>query len=422
MRRIITVIAAAATAIAAIAAIAAVPDTRTAIYHPGFRTLRVHQLGNVLAPPVIELGSLERVLISFDEMATEMRYMRYRLIHCDANWNPSQLVEAEYLDGFNEARIDDYAYSQATLVNYVNYQFTVPNEDMRILVSGNYLVQVYDEDHPEETLLQARFYATERLIDIGTSITSRTDIDYNDAHQQLAVSVTPHDNKLQGWTNDITLRIMQNMRDDSEVLLARPTLIESDRATYEHQRELIFPAGNEFRRFEVVETYYPGMHVEHVGYVEPFYHATLYPDRSRTEESYLYDQTQFGRFVVRQSGVNDSDFEADYVAVHFTLEHEPMTGGELYVTGQWTQPEFNERNRMHWDELTGTYQADIMMKMGSYNYQYLWLPAGSVRAYTAPIEGDKYETVNEYFVRIYYRPPGARYDRLAGTALAYSHQ
>lgn len=405
-----------------VTASAAVIDTRTAIYHPGFSTLITHPIGNEFAPPVIALGTHDRILVSFDEMATEMRYLRYRLIHCDANWNPSQLVEAEYLDGFNEAKIDDYAYSQATLVNYVNYQFTVPNEDMRILVSGNYLVQVYDEDNPDAILLQTRFYATERIFSISTSITSRTDIDYNDAHQQLTVSVTTLDNQLQGWTNDISLRVMQNMRDDSEVLLTRPSLIESDRATYEHKRELIFPAGNEFRRFEVVETYYPGMRVEHVGYVEPFYHATLYTDRSRADEPYLYDQTQYGRFKVRQSGVNDSDFEADYVAVHFTLEHEPMLGGELYVTGQWTQPEFNERNLMRWDNLTGRYQADILMKMGSYNYQYLWVPSGSARAFTAPIEGDKYETVNEYFLRVYYRPPGARYDRLAGIALAYSNK
>ena len=39
---------------------------------------------------------------------------------------------------------------------------------------------------------------------------------------------------------------------------------------------------------------------------------------------------------------------------------------------------------------------------------------------TAGIEGDFYQTDNEYTVSVYYRQPGKRYDRLLGTAILKS--
>ena len=62
----------------------------------------------------------------------------------------------------------------------------------------------------------------------------------------------------------------------------------------------------------------------------------------------------------------------------------------------------------------------MMLKMGSYNYQYLWVPSDRETGYTAPAEGDKYQTVNEYMALVYRRSPGERYDRLAGFAIIYS--
>ena len=62
----------------------------------------------------------------------------------------------------------------------------------------------------------------------------------------------------------------------------------------------------------------------------------------------------------------------------------------------------------------GRIELSMMLKMGSYNYQYLWLPDGSTTALTGPIEGNHYQTVNEYLSLVYYRPVGQRYDRLGG--------
>ena len=69
---------------------------------------------------------------------------------------------------------------------------------------------------------------------------------------------------------------------------------------------------------------------------------------------------------------------------------------------------------------SGCYTADLLLKQGAYNYMYLWVPDGTAVGQTGKIEGDHYETVNEYLVKVYDRPMGERYDRLVGYGVAYS--
>lgn len=395
-------------------------DTRTQIFNPNFKTLQLHLDSNEFFPPIINLGTNERLLFSFDELSSELEYLRYRLIHCNSDWQPSDLVESEYLNGFNYANITDYEYSSGTFANYVHYRFTIPNQDMQILKSGNYLVQVYPEDDPDKVMLQARFYVSESALTVSPYITSRTDIDYNREHQQVSVNVSAKDAKLRNWYNDIKLFVTQDSRIDNEVMLTRPNLIESAGVVYEHNKSLIFPAGNEYRRFEVVVTHYPGMNVESIQNYNPYYHVNLFEDKPRSGLPYTYDQTQFGRFKIRESGVINSDTDADYVIVHFTLDAPERHGGKLYIDGDFTNHLFNSSNQMHYNTATGKYELDRLMKMGSYNYQYLWIPDGSSIALSSPIEGNHYQTVNEYMARVYYRAPGDRYDRLLGYGIGFS--
>ncbi|MDE5750422.1 MAG: DUF5103 domain-containing protein, partial [Duncaniella sp.] len=163
-------------------------DTRQGTLHPGFKSLQVQVEGDMMAQPVLTLGSpLHRLVISFDELAEDRRYMRYSLEHCDAAWRPEGLAPSEFLDSFNEGTVDEYDFSQATTVHYVHYRIVIPNDQVRITAPGNYLLRVYDEQDPDETLLQVRFGVDDPRVSIGLEATSRTDIDTNEAHQQLGI-------------------------------------------------------------------------------------------------------------------------------------------------------------------------------------------------------------------------------------------
>lgn len=413
-----------ATIILAIAASVAAyaTDTRTAIFDSNFRSLRACTESNYYAPPVVELGGDDRVRIEFDEISPEMRYMRYSLLHCDANWQPSQLVESDYVDGFNEADIEEYDFSSGTFANYVHYGISLPNEDMPILLSGNYLLRVYPEEDSENTLLQVRFSIVEKAVDIFAEVTSRTDIDYNKSHQQVTVTVDTKDYRVENMYADLKVVVTQNARSDNEAIVTNPLRVSSNKAFFEHDRKLIFPAGNEFRRFEMTTTNYIGMGIDRYAYHDPFYHAELKIDEPRCYGSYTYDQTQYGRFTIRESNAFDSNTGADYMIVHFALDIPRQSGGDIFVDGEFTQHNFTNANRMHFNEATNRYELDMPLKQGAYNYQYLWLPHGSKAALTAPIEGDFYQTVNEYQIKVYNRKLGERYDRLIGYTVLYSGQ
>ncbi|MDE6130636.1 MAG: DUF5103 domain-containing protein [Muribaculaceae bacterium] len=380
------------------------------------RSLRVINPDDPFGPSVIRLGSGDVLKVNFDVLSEDRDYLRYRLVHCNADWTPSTLVDSEFLDGFNESEISEYRFSQATTVHYINYSLTIPNSDIAPKLSGNYLLQIYPESDPDQIWAQYRFMVSEEKVRISGDVTSRTDVDYNDAHQQLELAVDTRESGVADPFNDLFVVIQQNGRLDNEVALRQPLRMSGTTSVYEHQPRLIFEAGNEYRRMETVSTQFPSMGVESIDYIDPYYYHTLQTDSPRNRTQYLYDQTQHGAYVVREYNSADSDVEADYTVVVFSLDmpYEPDT--MIFLDGDFTLRRFDDNARMNYNRERGCYERLMLLKQGAYNYQYLAVPRGAGRGYTAPVEGDRYQTVNRYTVKVYERRPGSRADRLLGVA------
>ncbi len=400
-------------------------DTETRIFDPAFRTMKLSRPDAFMAPPVITLGSDERLLLSFDEIAEDVSDLQLRLVHCNSDWQPSALLESEYLDGFNIADIEDAAFSQNTFVHFVNYQVEIPSPGMEPLASGNYLVQVFFRDEPDTPVLQARFFVSEQAVRIAGNASGRTDRGINTDWQQLNLRIDPGSFPISNPFTDIKLMVRQNDSPETERLIPTPSRLDGKTLVYEHVPNLVFPAGNEFRRFETVRVNYPGMHVDSMRYGGSNYHAYLGLDQRRAERNYMFDETQHGRFLVREFNSTDSDLGADYVTVHFTLDTPELIGADIYVDGEMTHHRLDETTRMTFDHNDRLYRLQMPLKQGAYNYRYVAVPhdkPGFRGASSSPIEGDYAETSNEYFVTLYYRPPGSRADRLLSTALIYTER
>ena len=397
-------------------------DTRPIIFDSNVRSLKLSLESNMYIPPILMLNGNDRLVVNFDYLGYDVHYLRYSVTHCNANWQPSQLVESEYVSGFNYADIDDYAQSEATYVHYYNYQFVLPNPDMELLVSGNYLLTVYEQDDPDKILFQTRFSVCEGAVGVYPQVTSRTDVDYNNRFQQVSFDVRYKPNQVRDPYNELTCIVSQNSRDDNAVVVTRPMMVAADHVTYDHNRDLIFPAGNEFRRFEIVSAHNINMGVQSIRYYEPMYHATLMVDEPRNEMQYLYDKTQYGRFTIRNAeAYGENALQADYMITHFTLDvGGKLNGGNVWLYGEFLNGYPATQSIMKYDTSTGCYTSEILLKQGAYNYMYLWVPDGTTVGLTSRIEGDHYETVNEYLVKVYDRPMGERYDRLVGYGVAYS--
>ncbi len=391
-------------------------DTATRVFDPAFRTLRVESSLGFMQVPIIRLNSGDRVIVSFDEIGDDFSQLQYSLIHCNADWQPSRLLESEYLDGFNVADVDDYAFSTNTFIHYVNYRIELPNEYMEPLVSGNYLLRVYDRYEPENIILQARFAVSEARTGIAGEASGRTDQGHNTKWQQLDFLVNTADFNIGNPFQDLLVTITQNNTPSTTRTLTHPLRVEGSNVIFAHSPELIFDAGNEFRRFETVRATYPGMHVDSMRYGGTNYHAYLMHDTPRAWKDYKYDETQHGRFKIREYNSTDSDLGADYVTVHFTLETPEMPGSKVYVDGDMTHHLTDEAYRMEYDHSLGAYTLQLPLKQGSYNYRYVVVPPDNTQPNLTLIDGNHFETRNEYLIQVYYRPPGARADRLIGHA------
>ena len=397
-------------------------DTGTGIFSSTFRSLKTGLTDNFMSVPIIRLGSGDRLQISFDEIAEDNRYLSARLLHCNADWQPSSLVESEYLDRFNTFDIEDFAYSSNTFIHYVNYLLEIPNENLTPLVSGNYLLQVYDRDEPSEVILQTRFRVVEPLVAVNATVSTRTDKGANDKWQQLALAVDGESIDLGNPYQDLKVEVMQNNRESTSRFLTSPLRIDGSKVVYEHLPELLFPASNEYRRFESTSTRFPGMRVDSTKYSGNNYHTWVYTDYPRDDRNYEYDRTQHGRFLIKEYNASDSNIGADYITVHFFLDAPEYIGREVYIDGEFTHGKFDRSNRLTYNGAKGGYELEIPLKQGAYNYQYVVKRNGEngVES-TSVIEGDKYETENEYNIYVYLRKPGERYDRLIGYTTVYSN-
>ena len=361
-------------------------------------------------PPVVDMASDATIEFSFDEMSHEYHRFTYHIQHCDAQWQPSDILESDYLDGFNDETIDDWENSINTTFDYTHYRLTIPNNEVRLKLSGNYRLSIREDDHE---VAYFRFCLSEGKDLLSCTISGNTDIDAHDSHQQLDLTVNYGSLTVRDPSKELYTVVMQNRRTDNQVRNPAPSYDAGSKLTYEHCRELIFTAGNEFRRFEVVNMYDYFMNVDRLSFHDPFYHATLMQDTRR--HAYKYDFDHNGRYLVRYNQATDSDTEADYLFVHFNLASERLTGGKLYVSGHFSGGNLTSRYEMKYNETENSYQATILLKMGAYDYQYIWVPDGETDGRTKPTEGDWYETKNEYLILLYYRQRGSRYDRLIST-------
>lgn len=368
-------------------------------------TLRAMVGGDWQSLPVADMD--QTIEFSFDEMSHEYHRFTYRIQHCDSRWNPSDILESEFLEGFNDQPVEEWENSLLTTFDYTHYRLTIPNSEVRLKLSGNYRLSICEDGRE---VAYFRFCLSENANRLTASVSGNTDIDSHGSHQQVNMSVNYSGLNVINPDRELYTVVMQNGRTDNAVHNPTPTYDAGNRLTYEHSRELIFPAGNEFRRFEVVNMYEYYMNVDRISFHDPFYHATLSEDLPR--HAYQFDYDHNGYYLVRYNQASDHDTEADYLFVHFSLKTPRLDDGRLYVSGHFSGGNLNSRYEMEYNPDSKAYECTLLLKQGAYDYEYLWVPEGESKGQTKLIEGDWYETKNEYLILLYFRERGSRYDRL----------
>ena len=384
------------------------------IFDKNVRTLMLTVNDDPTLPPYMPFDGRQHIDIEWDEMSHDYKRYYYHIDHCDWDWQPTEgLFESDFLEGLNDQLIEDFEKSFNTTQIYTHYRLRIPNKELRLRLSGNYRVRIYEEDMEDEPVLEARFCLYEKEAGIIAQLSSNTDVDFNDSHQQMTLSVGFGGLSVFDPNRELKVVVMQNRRWDSRVEGLVPNIRRPNSVEFTHNRQLIFPAGNEYHRFEILDVHRTATGVDRIDWFEPYYHATLFP--ATVDHAYSYTEDQNGVFVLRSADDYDDATTAEYVVVHFFLQTPRLQGGDVYVSGNWTGQTFNPDCRMEYDELKEEYHAAILLKQGYYSYEFIQKDGLMQRAM-----GSFFETENEYQVLVYYRAQGARYDRLAGYSVMHN--
>lgn len=381
------------------------------VLSPRIASLQVVAGQDWLSMPVAELDGDTPIHISFDDLTHEYTRYAYRLQHCEADWTISdELFPSDYCEGFSEGNtIDDITESINTNVIYTHYHLQIPNDRCRVKISGNYLLTVYDEN-TSEVVLKACFMIVDPSASVRMEATTNTDTDINGSHQQVAFSLDYGNLKVINPQKEVMTVIMQNGIWSSAIYNPKPQYVKANGMVWDHNRQLIFNAGNEYRKFETLDVTHTTMGLESVGWDGKDFHAYVWPDEPRP--NYIYDEDANGAFYIRNSDNIENDYASQYVQVHFRLvsPHLPVP---VFLNGVWTNEQFGGDYEMRYDPQQGCYERTLLLKQGYYSYRYVTLDAQG-RPQPLPSEGNFYQTENTYQCLVYYRGSGQRTDLLVG--------
>lgn len=388
-----------------------------AVFNDDIKTVMMYRDGFELSNPIYEIGEETPLVFKFDDLSGEVKDYYYTLIHCDVNWNESFILQSDYLKGFTENPITDYARSFNTTFDYINYRVMLPNENVDFKVSGNYALVVYEDGNPEQKILSKRFYVVEPIVDVEGTVRRATLDAFKGENHEVDFTVYHEDLEIQNPREEVKVVIKQNNRWDNAIRNLKPLYIRPSELVYDYNRENVFAAGNEFRYFDNRTNRFNGENILSTEFHRPYYHKTLMPDQPRAGKMYYAYEEMNGQYVVESQDreVEDYDLECDYTFVHFSLELESiLLGGTVNVFGELNNWNANKSNEMTWNFDTSAYELTMLLKQGYYNYYYVYVPDGSQVADHANIEGSFWQTKNEYQIFVYYTEMGSRYDRLVG--------
>ena len=396
-----------------------VAQTHTRVYNEQVRTLRV-------AREVLVLGEMEPLQISFDEMSHDVHFYTYSVEMLNTS-----LLSSEYLQGFTTRDITDFEHSMNTSREYTHYWFEFPNDEMQLTKSGAYRLTVYEDGDPENKVAEVDFCVVEPLVKIDAKVRANTDVEFNGRYQQIDVDVDLKQSAISYQPSEFRVEVTQNNRLDNAVTLTQPTFVEPNRLRYINNRALIFEGGNEYHHFDAFSCFYAGTGIDRVFHELGDYHALLFRDEI-TQGQYIHQFDSNGRFVVNAERTSDSDTEAEYMWVYWTMPADkPWFDGALYIGGEIFGNELSLRNRMQYDNDTKVYWLTALVKQGGYDYQYWFVPKSQITNHkseiinknttTQRVDGSYWQTENEYAIYVYWRPFGARYDRLVGVKIIRSN-
>tara|TARA_R110002051_G_scaffold241712_1_gene302123 strand:+ start:92637 stop:93881 length:1245 start_codon:yes stop_codon:yes gene_type:complete len=365
--------------------------------------------------PVVQLG--DAIYLDFDDITASEQDFYYKIIHCDYDWTPSDLLKSQYLRGIDNLRIIDYENSYNTLQPYSNYKLSIPNENTGLKVSGNYMLEIYDSNY--ELQFSRRFLVYQNLVNVAATIKRSRDFEFLNEKQVVHLTINYANFQLINPLKEVKISILQNYYWPTAIYNVKPQYTIGNQLVYKYDQETSFFGGNEFLNFDTKDLRAPTVAISSIE-VSDLYHHYLFTDIFRNDRPYTYFPDINGDFAINTSQGADTSREAEYSKVHFSLPYVEEIGlNEVYIYGKFNNFMLDEENKMTFNANNGLLEATLKLKQGFYNYKYV-IKKENGDVDLNKVSGNFHFTENNYLILVYYRDIGALYDGLIGIGTANS--
>jgi hypothetical protein len=392
-------------------------------YDKDIKTIIFHKEGFDLNPPIIGLGNVERLVVRFDDLNPELRTYAYTIEHCTHDWKSSGLIESEYIQGFYMDYINDYRNSFNTYLPYVHHTFTFPNENMRLLRSGNYLLKVYHDSNPNKIIFTRRFMVADTKVGISAQVIAPRNVSVRNEGQEVNFTINHSSYPIANPYGDLQVVMLQNNQWSTAITGLKPVFVKDRDLVYDYDLPATFMAGNEYRFIDIKSFTYQMDNILRIERSPEGFEVLLRPEEKRTFKRHLTQDDINGKFLIKNDDGFADHTESNYAKVHFALALEsPLIQSGVYVYGGFNGYQLGTENRMIYDETVRAYKATILMKQGYYNYQYVVVDPKSTKPDLTRLEGSHRDTSNDYLILVYHRNFSDNYDQLIGLTYVYSNR
>ena len=365
--------------------------------------------------PILRLD--ESLQLEFDALNGEEADFYYVIEHYNYDWTKSRLIKSRYLDGFDDQRIVNYENSFNTYQIYSHYKLQIPNNQTRLLVSGNYMMKIYDEDG--ELMFSRKFMIYEDLATVGVAIKRSRDVRYIHQKQSVDINIRSLNLNFVNPKQTVNVSIIQNNNLKTAITGLKPQFTLGNQLLYKYDTETSFLGGNEYLFFENKNVRGANVGVQFFD-LKDVYHNYLFTDIIRADRPYTYNPDINGNFLITALDTDDVSIEADYTVLHFSLQHpEILSDKNIHVYGNFNNYAITEDTKMTFSPKSNYYETRILLKQGFYNYKYVIVDKNN-NVDEGAISGNFDQTENNYKVLVYYKDLGALYDKLIGVGEASS--
>ena len=157
-------------------------------FNAQIKTVLCHKIKDELSSAIINLNSEDKLLVSFDDLDADIKNYYYTIIHLNADWTKSDLMQSEYISGFTDEPITDYAFSFNTIQKYTHYSFAFPTVEIKPLLSGNYVFKLYEEGGDE--IAFKRFMVLETTLRIEAEVRRATLVEDRRTNMKLTLQLS----------------------------------------------------------------------------------------------------------------------------------------------------------------------------------------------------------------------------------------